>query len=137
MNMKRIMLYLFLLFQVILLSGCPDVALSPASKTEGSPNTFTVRPITFARSEKVTRVVVFIENKDERKPGETQWEVVAVRPIPAKNFRVTVGICPEGYKQIVPSEGEYFTPLKGQGYLISIATDAPGVYPLSTRWTAE
>lgn len=138
MTRKKIILCIFFGLQVVLLSGCPsDVLSSPPSKVEGSSNTSTIRPMTFTQSENVTRVVVVTRNTDSESRGEIQWEVVAERPVPSRGFRVTVGKCPIGFKQIVPDKDQSFTPLKGRTYSIEVFTNAANVYPVDTEWIAE
>jgi hypothetical protein len=57
--------------------------------------------------------------------------------VPAKGFQVTVGKCPDGFKQTIPNEANSFIPLKDCTYSIQIETDAPNVYPGNIYWTAE
>ena len=53
---------------------------------------------------------------------ETCWQIKAVAPISAKDFSVTVGDTPQGFKQLVPLDGQSFAPLVGSKYVIQIKT---------------
>lgn len=123
---------IFLLFLTSsCLSGC-DLPKSP-EKIEGLPNTF--RREALRTKEKVLSVLV-------RDAGGAAWLIMAVKPIDLKDFKVQVGLVPEGFEQMIPPDDQKFTPVVGNRYSIGIMTDVRNhscayVLQMSTSWTAE
>ena len=122
----------FLLLPVLLyLQGC-DLGMIP-EKVEGLPNTFRREPL--RRKEKVLSVLV----QDSEGPA---WLVMAVKPVDLKDFKVQVGVVPEGFEQMIPPANQKFTPVFGNTYSIAIMTDVRNhdcAYVLQggISWTGE
>ena len=104
---------LTLLFPSILyLPGC-DLPVCP-EKVEGLPNTFRREPL--RNKEKVLSVLV-------RDSEGAAWLIMAVKPINLKDFKVKVGVVPDGFEQMIPTGNRGFTPVVGTTYSIVIVTD--------------
>lgn len=59
---------------------------------------------------------------------ETRWHIKAIEPVPAENFKVTVGNkVPVSFKQVVPENREPFRPITGRKYVVKIETTNSGV----------
>jgi hypothetical protein len=113
------------------LSGC-DMGRDP-EKVEGLPNTFRREPL--RSKEKVLSVLV-------RDSEGAAWLIMAVEPIDLKDFKVQVGLVPEGFEQMIPPGNQEFTPVAGDTYSIAIFTDVRNhecAYVLqgAISWTAE
>ncbi len=133
---RRSIFAIFLFLTIFLLAGCPmpiDRTITP-HKVENAPNTFKIYPVT--ENDKVIELVVC---EGYEPPQKFFWEIVAVEPVFAKDFIVTVGTVPQGFKQLVPEENKTFSPIPGKEYNIGILTDfdAPNVFHVVTSWVAE
>lgn len=106
-TLKKIILTL-LFTSILYLPGC-DIGRGP-EKVEGLPNTFRRDPL--RNSEKVLSVLV-----------RDSWLIMAVKPINLKDFKVQVGVVPEGFEQMMPPGNQKFSPVVGNRYSIVIVTD--------------
>ena len=129
-TLKRIILTL-LFPSILYLPGC-DIGRAP-EKVEGLPNTFRRDPL--RNKEKVLSVLV-------RDSEGAAWLIMAVKPINLKDFKVQVGVVPEGFEQMIPLGTQKFTPIVGNRYSIVIVTDVRNhecayVLQLPISWMAE
>ena len=129
-TLKRIILTL-LFPSILYLPGC-DLPVCP-EKVEGLPNTFRREPL--QTREKVLSVSVLDSDG-------TVWLIMAVKPINLKDFKVKVGVVPDGFEQMIPPGNQKFTPVVGNRYSIVIVTDVRNhecAYVLQggISWTAE
>ena len=70
------------------------------------------------------------------------WLIMAVKPINLKDFKVQVGVVPDGFEQMIPQGNQKFTPVVGNRYSIVIVTDVRKhecayVLQEGISWTAE
>ena len=129
--LKRMMLTFLLFLNVLYLLGCDTYKIP--EKVEGYPNTFRREP--FRSEEKVLSVLVWDTE-------EIVWYIMAAEPINLKDFKVHVGIMPEGFEQMIPPSNQKFTPVIGNKYSIVITTDVKYyacayVLELPISWIAE
>jgi hypothetical protein len=54
------------------------------------------------------------------KKGDVIWELKAVHPIPAKDFKLTIPKIPQGFQQVFPGFYEAFTPKPGGFFHICV-----------------
>lgn len=136
-KLNRLTLVTVLLLSILLLGGCPfmpiDRTITP-HKIENSLNAFKIYPIT--KNDKVIEVVVC---EGYETSSKFLWKIIAVESVFAKDFIVTVGTVPQGFKQLVPEGNKTFSPMPGKKYNIGILTDldAPNVFHVVTSWVAE
>ena len=52
----------------------------------------------------------------------TCWRIRAAQPVRATGFQVQIGCVPEGFTQLVPANGDQFTPVPGGKYVLTITT---------------
>ncbi len=80
-----------------------------------------------------------VEQMQSLGPFTTEWAVRAVRPLTAKEFRLIPGHVPDGFEQIIPTDGQPFTPVQGQTYFIMVCLEPMDekIYSLGVPWTAN
>jgi hypothetical protein len=111
-------------------SGC-DKVIYPV-KIVSTPNTFILSEENWGG--KVNAVYVWTKSRGP----VLLWDIQARKSIPVKHFRITVGIIPEGFEQVVPPPPRTFIPTHGEEYLIGIDAEfKPPAFSLETSWVAD
>jgi hypothetical protein len=147
---------IFVLTSALLtLCGCPSIELArPVVVTE---DTFSIDPAYWDKNVACIEFMVKDETADspemvaligpaaepmtttmeDPSPFASVWALRAIAPVSAQDFRVTPGVVPRGFEQLVPEGGQPFRPAKGQEYYVYVCLDPveESFYSLSIRWT--
>ena len=133
-----------MLAAVLLAQGCGMMEAKPLSleRVETRPNTFqTVVPgslIPWGEKDFMTGISVFQVDSAEPQGSKVYWRLLAPKPVKAKGFELVIGEVPDGFKQMIPPEGEVFVPAPGEEYYLGIALKKDSEAKWETiKWTAE
>jgi hypothetical protein len=118
------------LFLTCLLHGCVGDKVIYTVPSANKANTFVFSEKHWGG--KVMSVYVL------KHPSQIVWKVEATRNIPVRDFSVTVGVVPDGFKQTIPAYPSKFSPNKGEEYIIEINCDFwPSADSIGTAWIAQ
>jgi hypothetical protein len=69
----------------------------------------------------------------------TVWAIQAIEPVPALDFKVSPGIVPAGFQQVIPSPTQRFTPIKGQRYFVLACLEPANdhTYSIGKSWQPQ
>ncbi len=128
----KIAVYSFCTIAMLWLGGCWWFALQPVQPpyiTRYRPYV-AVLQFPYKKNERILEVIVREERGaeyDHTYDFVTCWHIKATDQIPAKNFKITIGDRPPGFKQVIPENGRPFTPVAGRKYVMKIETTNRGV----------
>lgn len=154
---KLIIHYLISIIMLFLVGGCPKVDMLFPVFVEGSINTLALEKQWWDKNVvELTVLTRKLVSKSEGKPilpawfgpchesenfGEVSgfdvvWRIRATTEVSAQKFKVTPGIVPEGFEQIIP-ESKPFYPLQGKEYFILVCLEPvdDSVYSIGKMWT--
>ena len=155
---KHSTLYVILFTGMSLLgTGCKPVQMVFPVLVKGSTNTFAIEKQwwdknvvelrvltgknTLEPDKKTTLPAWFGPCRDaddfsEDFPFDTVWRIQATREISAKEFKVTPGKLPNGFKKIIPAQFKQFYPIQGKEYFILLCLEPvdDSVYSIGKRW---
>jgi hypothetical protein len=116
--------------------GCGVFEKKPVQleQKEDRPNTFRlVRPkslIPFGEKDYIVGLSVFQIVPAEPEGTKVYWRLNAPRPVRAQGFEVVIGEVPDGFEQLIPTQGKVFTPVPGLEYYLAVAVKRDS----ETKW---
>jgi hypothetical protein len=111
----------------LLTGGCWWFTLEPiqAPYITREPPYAAILQFPYKEDERILDFVVHQElgaRYDHTLSFSTRWQIRALQPVPAAGFQVQIGHVPEGFKQLVPANGDQFVPESGGKYMLTITT---------------
>lgn len=112
---------------LLLLGGCWQFTLEPvqAPYVTRQPPYVAILQFPYKQNERVLEIIVREEigaEYDHTYNFETCWHIKAIAPIRAQDFAITIGDIPQGFRQLVPQDGQSFVPIARGKYVIRIRT---------------
>jgi hypothetical protein len=109
------------------MGGCWEFSLEPVQApyiTRELPYT-AILQFPYKQNERILDVAVWEElgaRYDHTLNFSTCWRIKPVHRVPARDFQLQIGQVPQGFTQIIPADGEQFTPKPGGKYALAIRT---------------
>ena len=112
---------------LFLLGGCWQFTLEPvqAPYVTRQPPYIASLQFPYKHNEKILEVIIGQEigaKYDHTHKFKMCWYIKAIAPICAQDFAVTIGDIPQGFRQLVPQDGQSFVPINRGKYVIRIIT---------------
>jgi hypothetical protein len=116
MQFQRVLISSIALLLFCVLTGCYGPT---PHKIACKDNTFAIR----AESPDQRVITVVVYDSADSPLGKLVWQITAIEPVFVKDFAVTVGQVPSGFKQDVPEKEKSFVPTNGKLYSIGIVRE--------------